>query len=273
MAVPPHSLQLLWHQVQHLSRESSIQEMGTSSTSRYLKVSTTPLALGMAVSQVPPDPEHLPTEIPAYFLPPGYTWGLCCPPDPSKGWLLSSRFLMVAMWCCLPGSLLPHRAQRGILQLQCSCSAWSLFSRWTQHAAPCRDTGLDSKHLSQWLLPDTCLIPCPSSGLWNTRVSWGHVAMSSSPLIFHFPPSFCQQEPGFEYSSDFSFRLLVVGSWTTVTQGSAQGMLLLGRGSWSTAVVAEVTPTPPDPSSVGRDETPPPASTDTGRPASCTSDH
>lgn len=73
MAVPPHSLQLLWHQVQHLSRESSIQEMGTSSTSRYLKVSTTPLALKIAVSQVPPDPEHLPTEIPAYFLPPGYT--------------------------------------------------------------------------------------------------------------------------------------------------------------------------------------------------------
>lgn len=70
MAVPPHSLQLLWHQVQHLSRESSIQEMGTS---RYLKVSTTPLALGIAVSQVPPDPERLPTEIPAYFLPPGYT--------------------------------------------------------------------------------------------------------------------------------------------------------------------------------------------------------
>lgn len=70
MAVPPHSLQLLWHQVQHLSRESSIQEMGTS---RYLKVSTTPLALRIAVSQVPPDPEHLPTEIPAYFLPPGYT--------------------------------------------------------------------------------------------------------------------------------------------------------------------------------------------------------
>lgn len=70
MVVPPHSLQLLWHQVQHLSRESSIQEMGTS---RYLKVSTTPLALRIAVPQVPPDPEHLPTEIPAYFLPPGYT--------------------------------------------------------------------------------------------------------------------------------------------------------------------------------------------------------
>lgn len=70
MAVPPHSLQLLWHQVQHLSRESSIQEMGTS---RYLKVSTTPLALRIAVSQVPPDHERLPTEIPAYFLPPGYT--------------------------------------------------------------------------------------------------------------------------------------------------------------------------------------------------------
>lgn len=31
--------------------------------------------------------------------------------------------------------------------------------------APCRDTGLDSKHASQWLFPDMCLIPYPSSWL------------------------------------------------------------------------------------------------------------
>lgn len=33
------------------------------------------------------------------------------------------------------------------------------------------------------------------------------------PIDFCSPaPSFCQQELGFEYSSDFPFRLLVVGS-------------------------------------------------------------
>lgn len=43
-------------------------------------------------------------------------------------------------------------------------------------------------------------------------------------IDFRFHPSFCQQELAFEYSSDFSFRLLLVGSCTpglTIAPGFA----------------------------------------------------
>lgn len=54
------------------------------------------------------------------------------------------------------------------------------------------------------------------SGLRNPSALQGEIRTCRNvefPIDFCSPaPSFCQQELGFEYSSDFPFRLLVVGS-------------------------------------------------------------
>ena len=65
--------------------------------------------------------------------------------------------------------------------------------------------------------PRHVLDPLPLfSGLTKPSAHQGEVR-TCRDVKFHIDfcspaPSFCQRELGFEYSSDFSFRLLVVGS-------------------------------------------------------------
>lgn len=105
-------------------------------------------------------------------------------------------------------------------------------------------------------------------------VQWGELRTCGA-VKFHIDfcshPSSCQQELAFEYSSDFSFSLLVVGNCTpglTIAPGFAPELSLLGRGTDSQS--AEVVSLVPN---IRGDETSPLGSPGTSLPAGCPSNH